>query len=163
MKYYIQYGHPLDTKADSPAWDFIIEIIQERGEEIVLVEETMEYDVNLPGKHTREPKFTFNLDHAKATRITRRPYLIKEEYLSVAFHYPVNQDIIAEMRSEWMGEIAENGLPPHFFVIKDNKEKIILGITPWGIFGLFYEREADVLKNLGMSLEEWDVLLNDVV
>ena len=163
MKYYIQNGHPLDTKENSPAWDFIIEIIRERGEEIVLVEETLEYEIKIPGEHTREPSFTFHLDRAKATLITRRPYLVKEEYLSVIFHYDMNQDIINEMRCEWITEIAECGVPPHFFIIKDKRGRIIYGMAPWGIFGLFYIREVDTLQNMGLSLEEWNVLLNEVV
>ena len=163
QKYYIEEEYLWKEQEAEEIWHFLIPVIEERGVELAIVKNTMSYDVKLNRKNTKEPKWLYNIEKAFETNITRRPFMLKEEYLSITFHYKLNADILAEMSTEWLMEIKDTGLPSHFFMIKEQEGNILYAMAPAFKIALLYPKEVEALNRMGMKLQEWDISLNSII
>ena len=162
-KYYIEESPLWMSENAADIWNFLMPVFEEHGEKIAIVENAQDYEVNISGEVTSEPEFVYNPTRPEEIRITRRPFMIIEEFLSVTFHYKLNKDIFREMKTEWPSGMQVDNLLPHSFVIKDNEGKVLFANAPFFKIALLHEREAETLKDMGMNLKEWNVLLNDVI
>lgn len=162
-KYYIEESPLWQAENTTDIWNFLMTVFEERGEKIAIVKNTLDYEVNILGEVTSEPEFFYNHTGPEEIRITRRPFMIMEDFLSVTFHYKLNREIIREMQSEWPTGMKVDNLPLYFFVIKDKEGKALFANAPFFKIALLHEREAETLKGMGMDLKEWNVLLNDVI
>lgn len=160
FKYY-KIQEPLTTNQ----WDFVVEFIASFATRIEVVEPIPSYSERKNRKAISElllhPPIHFR--HLKPDGVTAslRPFLIKNDYISVVFSYDINDGIVNQMRKKWLKKIKNKELNPAFIVFDD--EVPIFWDTNLGAVIFLGDGDLPVAESLGMDLMEFESGLNDLV
>jgi hypothetical protein len=93
--------------------------------------------------------------------VTLCPFFEKKDYISVCSKYPLNKEVLEEMKSEWTKLIDDSQLLPAFIVYGNDDHILWHEIAHF--FFLLERGEKNLFQNTGFELTEYDVSLNQVL
>lgn len=146
-------------------WNVIFEFLINYGDCIEIVEEVISSS-DIGSRQKIKELLSSDESHFRCAKpidktVTLCPFFEKKDYISVCFKYPLNKEVLEEMKSEWTILIDNSELLPAFIVYGNDDHILWHEIVHF--FFLLERGEKYLFQNTGFELTEYDVSLNQVL
>ena len=148
---------------DMGKWEFIIPYIQTYGDYLEVVEDVIDSS-DIASRLKIQKLLLDEVSYFESAKpidrtVSLSPFIVKNNYISVCIKYKICDELINELKANWLNELKETSVMPAFIVFSNNIP--IFWVHTDGAVILLEEGEKTACQNAGCKLEEWNVSLNE--